>query len=87
MAKETVAPKGEDKGFGFKPDGTPRLRAASTRTVAPKVLNLLLITDESGKPIVALGSYNANDVLVKFVELTKEGVTPNLVTWTPPKAK
>jgi hypothetical protein len=84
MAKTPAVTTGEDKGFGFKADGTPRLRAATTRTVQAKVLNLLLVTDDDGKAIVALGSYNAQDTLTMFVKLTAEGKSPNLVTWVPP---
>lgn len=49
-----------------------------------KPLNLLLVNDDSGKPTVAVGSYNSQDILSEFVRLTGEGRNPVLATWTPP---
>ena len=65
-------------------EGKKKRKAQGPRT--KPLLNILLSNDESGKPIIVIASYNAQDTLTAYVKATQEGKSVNLVTWQAPAA-
>lgn len=64
---------------GAPVEGKKKRKAQGPRQA--RTLNILLTLDEAGKPVVELASYNAQDTLKAFVDLTAAGKTVNLVPW------